>query len=154
MLSKQRILQRFRNIFANVLFMTMVMGENIVETLSLIPHQRLPPSLIYEYKGYQPPAKGWAFSRSTMEEWDAAGKLYFLPDKSQRIRRKTFLDDYKEQPLQNYWGDIYVINSQAKSSSCLEKNLQKKNFSLLEHLFFCSVQVLIPELFFGVQLVE
>jgi len=74
------------------------------------------PSLIYEYKGYQPPAKGWAFSRSTMEEWDAAGKLYFPPDKSQRIRRKTFLDDYEGQPLQNYWGDIYVINSQAKEA--------------------------------------
>lgn len=74
------------------------------------------PSLIYEYKGYQPPAKGWAFSRSTMEEWDAAGKLYFPPDKTQRIRRKTFLDDYEGQPLQNYWGDIYVINSQAKES--------------------------------------
>lgn len=75
------------------------------------------PSLIYEYKGYQPPAKGWAFSRSTMEEWDAAGKLYFPPDKSQRIRRKTFLDEYEGQPLQNFWGDIYVINSQAKESA-------------------------------------
>lgn len=74
------------------------------------------PSLIYEYKGYQPPAKGWAFSRSTMEEWDAAGRLYFPPDKSQRIRRKTFLEDYEGQPLQNYWGDIYVINSQAKEA--------------------------------------
>ena len=74
------------------------------------------PSLIYEYKGYQPPAKGWAFSRSTMEEWDAAGKLYFPPDKTQRIRRKTYLEDYQGQPLQNYWGDIYVINSQAKES--------------------------------------
>lgn len=75
------------------------------------------PSLIYEYKGYQPPAKGWAFSRSTMEEWDAAGKLYFPPDKTQRIRRKTFLDEYEGQPLQNFWGDIYVINSQAKEST-------------------------------------
>jgi len=74
------------------------------------------PSLIYEYKGYQPPAKGWAFSRSTMEEWDAAGKLYFPADKTQRIRRKTFLDEYQGQPLQNYWGDIYVINSQAKEA--------------------------------------
>ncbi len=74
------------------------------------------PSLIYNYKGYNPPEKGWAFSRSTMEEWDAAGKLYFPKDKSQRIRRKTYLDEYQGQPLQNYWGDIYVINSQAKES--------------------------------------
>ena len=74
------------------------------------------PSLIYEYKGYKPPAKGWAFSRATMEKWDSEGKLYFPNDKTQRIRRKTFLDDYEGQPLQNYWGDIYVINSQAKEA--------------------------------------
>ena len=42
--------------------------------------------------------------------------MYFPSDKTQRIRRKTFLDDYEGQPLQNYWGDIYVINSQAKES--------------------------------------
>lgn len=74
------------------------------------------PSLIYEYKGYKPPAKGWAFSVDTMKEWDAQGKLYFPADKKQRIRRKTFLDEYEGQPIQNLWTDIYVINSQAKES--------------------------------------
>ena len=93
------------------------------------------PSLIYEYKGYQPPAKGWAFSRTTMEEWDAAGKLYFPKDKSQRIRRKTFLDDYEGQPLQNYWGDIYVINSQAKEA--LKYPTQKPE-ALLERIISIS----------------
>jgi len=80
------------------------------------PSATATPSLIYEYKGYQPPQKGWAFSRQTMEEWDAAGRLYFPTDKNQRIRRKTFLDEYEGQPLQNFWGDIYVINSQANES--------------------------------------
>lgn len=75
------------------------------------------PSLIYEYKGYKPPVKGWAFSYETMKEWDEAGKLYFPEDKSQRIRRKTFLDEYEGQPIQNLWTDIYVINSQAKEST-------------------------------------
>lgn len=67
------------------------------------PSATATPSLIYEYKGYQPPTKGWAFSRKTMEEWDKLGKLYFPPDKSQRIRRKTFLDEYEGQPIQNLW---------------------------------------------------
>lgn len=80
------------------------------------PSATATPSLIYNYKGYEPPVKGWAFSRSTMEEWDKAGKLYFPEDKSQRIRRKTFLDDYEGQPIQNLWSDIYVINSQADES--------------------------------------
>ena len=74
------------------------------------------PSLIYEYKGYIPPEKGWAFSIDTMQKWDLEGRLYFPKDKNQRIRRKTFLDEYKGQPIQNLWGDIYVINSQAKES--------------------------------------
>ena len=74
------------------------------------------PSLIYEYKGYKPPLKGWAFSYETMKDWDDAGKLYFPPNKEQRIRRKTFLDEYEGQPIQNLWTDIYVINSQAKES--------------------------------------
>lgn len=74
------------------------------------------PSLIYDYKGYKSPAKGWAFSYATMKQWDEAGRLYFPKDKSQRIRRKTFLDEYEGQPIQNLWTDIFVINSQAKES--------------------------------------
>ena len=74
------------------------------------------PSLIYEYKGYKPPVKGWAFSYETMQQWDKDGKLYFPKDTKQRIRRKTFLDEYEGQPVQNLWTDIYVINSQAKES--------------------------------------
>ncbi len=73
-------------------------------------------SLIYEYKGYKPPAKGWAFSLETMKKWDSEGRLYFPSDKTQRIRRKTFLDEYEGQPVQNLWTDIYVINSQAYES--------------------------------------
>jgi DNA modification methylase len=80
------------------------------------PSSTASQSLIYEYKGYSPPAKGWAFSFETMKKWDEEGKLYFPPDKSQRIRRKTFLDEYEGQPIQNLWTDIYVINSQAEES--------------------------------------
>lgn len=89
------------------------------------------PSLIYEYKGYKPPVKGWAFSYETMKEWDEAGKLYFPEDKSQRIRRKTFLDEYEGQPIQNLWTDIYVINSQAKEST---DYATQKPESLLERI--------------------
>jgi len=80
------------------------------------PSTKPTQSLIYEYKGYQPPAKGWAFSLETMKRWDADGKLYFPDDKNQRIRRKTFLDEYEGQPVQNLWADIFVINSQAIES--------------------------------------
>lgn len=88
-------------------------------------------SLIYEYKGYKPPEKGWAFSKKTMEKWDKEGKLYFPSDKNQRIRRKTFLSEYEGQPIQNLWTDIYVINSQAKE---FVGYLTQKPESLLERV--------------------
>lgn len=106
------------------------------------------PSLIYEYKGYKPPVKGWAFSYDTMKEWDEAGRLYFPEDKSQRIRRKTFLDEYEGQPIQNLWADIYVINSQAKEST--DYTTQKPE-ALLERIIKASSNenMLIADFFGG-----
>lgn len=69
------------------------------------------PTLIYEYKGYQPPKNGWSLSLQRMEQFDREGRLYFPSDKTKRIRRKQFLDEYKGRPIGNLWTDIYVINS-------------------------------------------
>jgi hypothetical protein len=72
-----------------------------------------------------------------MEEWDKKGKLYFPPDKNQRIRRKTFLSEYEGQPIQNLWSDIYVINSQA-AESLLERVIKvSSNEGDLVADFFC-----------------
>jgi site-specific DNA-methyltransferase (adenine-specific) len=51
------------------------------------------PNLTYAYKGYAPPAKGWAVSLETMQRMDAEGRLYFPEDKAQRIQRKRYLDE-------------------------------------------------------------
>ncbi|PYJ80650.1 MAG: site-specific DNA-methyltransferase [Verrucomicrobia bacterium] len=72
------------------------------------------PNLMYEYKGYKPPANGWAISREKMEQWDKEGRLYFPKDKTKRIRRKRFLDEVKGKPVQTIWDDIAEINSQAQ----------------------------------------
>lgn len=72
------------------------------------------PNLTYEYKGYKPPKNGWAISIEKMKEWDSEGKLYFPADKSQRIERKIFLDEYKGQPIQNLWTDVFVVNPVAE----------------------------------------
>jgi site-specific DNA-methyltransferase (adenine-specific) len=71
------------------------------------------PNLVYEYKGYSPPAKGWAVSRERMEEMDEEGRLYFPPDKSRRIQRKRYLDELKGETVDSLWDDIPPINSQA-----------------------------------------
>lgn len=68
-------------------------------------------SLIYEYKGYNPPKNGWSLSKNKMIEFDNEGRLYFPEDKTQRIQRKQFLDEYKGRPVGDLWTDINVINS-------------------------------------------
>ncbi len=74
----------------------------------------LRPNLIYEYKGYKPPAKGWAISKETMEKWDAEGKLHFPDNKGGRIRRIRYLDEVKGHPIQNLWDEFPAIGSQSK----------------------------------------
>ena len=72
------------------------------------------PNLIYEYKGYKPPAKGWAVSRERMQQMEAEGRLYFPKDKNKRIRRKRFLDELAGETVDSLWDDIPPINSQAQ----------------------------------------
>jgi site-specific DNA-methyltransferase (adenine-specific) len=74
----------------------------------------LRPNLIYEYKGYQPPAKGWAVSLERMKEMDVEGRLHFPSKKTQRIQRKRFLDELEGETVDSLWDDIPPINSQAK----------------------------------------
>jgi DNA modification methylase len=89
------------------------------------------PSLVYEYKGYKPPANGWSFSRETMEDWERRDMLYFPEDKNQRIQRKQFLDESDGKPVQSLWDDIRPINSQAIEDT---KYPTQKTEELLERI--------------------
>jgi site-specific DNA-methyltransferase (adenine-specific) len=71
------------------------------------------PNLMYEYKGYKPPAKGWAISKEKMEQWDKDGRLHFPKSLDGRIQRKRYLDELKGDTVQNLWDDISAIGSQA-----------------------------------------
>jgi DNA modification methylase len=71
-------------------------------------------NLVYEYKGYSPPPKGWAVSLERMKEMDADGRLYLPEDKHQRIQRKRFLDELEGETVDSLWDDIPPANSQAK----------------------------------------
>lgn len=72
------------------------------------------PNLMYNYKGYSPPPKGWAISIEKMKKWDKEGRLHFPKNKSGRIRRKRYLDDVQGHPIQCLWTDIGAISSQSK----------------------------------------
>ena len=72
------------------------------------------PNLIYEYKGYKPPEKGWAVSRERMEEMDREGRIHFPADQTKRLRRKRYLDELAGETVDTLWDDIPPVNSQAQ----------------------------------------
>ncbi len=93
------------------------------------------PNLMYEYKGYQPPAKGWAISKEKMELWDKEGRLHFPKSKEGRIRRKRYLDELEGETVQNLWDDIGPISSQAAERLGYPT---QKPLSLLERIILAS----------------
>ena len=106
------------------------------------------PSLIYSYKDYQPPKNGWSCSISTMERWDKEGKLVFPKEKTGRIQRKQYLDEWEGRPTQSLWADIPPINPQAKER--LDYPTQKPE-KLIERIFSISTDEgdLVADFFCG-----
>lgn len=88
------------------------------------------PNLMYEYKGYKSPPKGWRYSRERMEELDRAGRLYF--GKS-TINYKRYLDESKGTLLSDLWQDISQIRGYNSSSERLDYDTQKPE-ALLERI--------------------
>ena len=108
--TKEYIEKRFNNIDEN--------GRKFMKSPIQSPNLR--ENLIYDYKGYKTPKKGYSISRKLMEEWDKQGKLCFPKKKDQNINRKIYLDEYKGQPVSNLWTDITVINPMSKERSSFE----------------------------------
>ena len=104
--TQQYIAERFKFVDEN--------GRRYMKSPLQSPNPR--PNLMYEYKGYRVPPKGWSISKEIMEQWDKEGRLAFPEDKSQNINRKIFLDEYKGQPISSLWTDIYVINPMSKEA--------------------------------------
>ena len=83
----------------------------------------LRPNLKYEYKGYEPPAKGWRVSRSVMEELEADGRLAFPAKADGRIGRKHYLEEQDWPVVGDVWTDIPPL--QAASAERLGYPTQK-----------------------------
>ncbi|MGH9958307.1 MAG: DNA methyltransferase [Pyrinomonadaceae bacterium] len=93
------------------------------------------PNLMYEYKGYKPPAKGWAISKEKMEHWDREEKIHFPTSLDGRIQRKRYLDELKGEEIQSLWDDILPIGSQAKERLGYQT---QKPLALLERIIRAS----------------
>ena len=93
------------------------------------------PNLMYEYKGYKPPVKGWAISKEKMEQWDQEGRLHFPKTLHGRIQRKRYLDELKGEEVQSLWDDILPIGSQAQERLGYQT---QKPIALLERIIQAS----------------
>jgi hypothetical protein len=70
--------------------------------------------MMYEWKGFPSPEKGWRFSKETMAELDAKGLIWYPDDKTKRPRYKRYLDEMQGVPMGSVWTDIAPLNSQAQ----------------------------------------
>lgn len=62
----------------------------------------------YEYKGIK---HIWRCPKSTLQKYDAEGKLHWPKNGVPRLKR--YLDDFKGVPLQDVWADVRVIHNQS-----------------------------------------
>jgi adenine-specific DNA-methyltransferase len=80
-------------------------------------------NLIYDWKGYSPPAKGWRYEQGTMEKLDADGRLVYPEDKSRRVQIKSYLHMREE------WAPTSVFYRDRRgASSSLDKLMGGKVF--------------------------
>ena len=69
------------------------------------------PNLMYEYKGYPYPPKGWRVSRENMEQLDNENRLLFPSSKSGRIVKKKYLDEQDGIVIGDIWSDITQLRA-------------------------------------------
>ena len=78
------------------------------------------PNMMYEWKGFPSPTKGWRYSEERMAELHEDGRIWYPTfkggehDTSKRPQLKRYLDEMKGGVMGNVWTDISPINSQAR----------------------------------------
>ena len=71
------------------------------------------PNMTYVWRGHEPPAYGWRYSKETMQRLHDGGRIWYPKDKSKRPQYKRYLDEMPGTPIGDVWDDVFPINSQA-----------------------------------------
>jgi site-specific DNA-methyltransferase (adenine-specific) len=78
------------------------------------------PNMMYEWKGFPFPDKGWRYSKETMAKLDAEGRIWYPQrkdgslDTTKRPQLKRYLEEMDGGVMGCVWTDISPINSQAQ----------------------------------------
>jgi len=65
----------------------------------------------YEFKGIR---RIWRAPKSTMEKYEAEGRLHWSKSETGVPRLKRFLDEFEGVAIQDIWGDIRVIHNRSQ----------------------------------------
>lgn len=74
------------------------------------------PNMMYEWKGYGYPSKGWRYQRDTMQKLDEDGRIYYpiktdgSPDYTKRLALKRYLSEQEGSIVTNIWDDIQPLH--------------------------------------------
>jgi site-specific DNA-methyltransferase (adenine-specific) len=93
------------------------------------------PNMMYEWKGHKWPDKGWRYSKETMAQLDAEGRIWYPEDKEKRPRLKRYLKEMSGTLMGTNWTDISPINSQARERLGYPT---QKPIALLERIILAS----------------
>ena len=78
------------------------------------------PNMMYEWKGFPYPDKGWRYSKETMARLDAEGRIWYPTNSDgtmatdRRPQLKRYLEEMEGGVMGCIWTDIPPINSQAQ----------------------------------------
>lgn len=78
------------------------------------------PNMMYEWKGFPFPPKGWRYSIETMTRLDTEGRIWYPKGKdgqfdiTKRPQLKRYLDEMAGGVMGTVWTDINPLNSQAR----------------------------------------
>jgi len=93
------------------------------------------PNMTYPWKGFTSPVKGWRYSRATMAELDADGRIWYPSDTDKRPRLKRYLEENKGHLVDDVWDDLPPVNSQAAERTGYDT---QKPLALLERIIEAS----------------
>lgn len=93
-------------------------------------------NLIYDWKGYSPPANGWRYERVTMERLDSEGRLIYPKDKTKRVQIKSYLHMREEwAPASVFYRDRRGASSNLDSQMGVKVFDDPKSTDVLARLF-------------------
>lgn len=93
------------------------------------------PNMMYEWRGFPSPPKGWRYSLATMTELDGDGRIHKPVDKAKRPQLKRYLAENEGHLVDDVWDDIPPVNSQAVERSGYDT---QKPLALLERIIEAS----------------